>query len=90
MSFYLVNDIEQGTDEWLEWRRGVIGASEAAIIMGDNRRIGRRQLLDEKRGLIEPFRGNDVTREGNLNEPHARARRAAAVPRTAQILMTIF
>jgi putative phage-type endonuclease len=73
MSFYLVNDIEQGTDEWLEWRRGVIGASEAAIIMGDNRRIGRRQLLDEKRGLIEPFRGNDVTREGNLNEPHARA-----------------
>lgn len=69
----MVNDIEQGTDEWLEWRRGVIGASEAAIIMGDNRWIGRRQLLDEKRGLIEPFRGNDVTREGNLNEPHARA-----------------
>ena len=73
MSFYLVDDIEQGTEEWLEWRRGVIGASEAAIIMGDNRRKGRQQLLDEKRGLVEPFGGNDVTREGNLNEPHARA-----------------
>ena len=69
----MVDDIEQGTEEWLEWRRGVIGASEAAIIMGDNRRKGRQQLLDEKRGLVEPFRGNDVTREGNLNEPHARA-----------------
>lgn len=69
----MVDDIEQGTEEWLEWRRGVIGASEAAIIMGDTRRKGRQQLLDEKRGLVEPFRGNDVTREGNLNEPHARA-----------------
>jgi putative phage-type endonuclease len=73
MSFYLIDDIEQGTEKWLEWRRGVIGASEAAIIMGDNRRKGRQQLLDEKRGLIEPFSGNDVTREGNLNEPRARA-----------------
>jgi putative phage-type endonuclease len=73
MSFYLVDDIEQGTKKWLEWRRGVIGASEAAIIMGDNRLKGRQQLLDEKRGLIEPFSGNEVTQEGNLNEPHARA-----------------
>lgn len=69
----MVDDIEQGTEKWLEWRRGVIGASEAAIIMGDNRRKGRQQLLDEKRGLIEPFRGNRITREGNLIEPHARA-----------------
>ena len=73
MSFYLIDDIEQGTEKWLEWRRGVIGASEAAIIMGDNRRKGRQQLLDEKLGLIEPFRGNELTREGNLIEPHARA-----------------
>jgi putative phage-type endonuclease len=73
MSFYLVDDIEQGTAKWLQWRRGVIGASEAAIIMGENRWKGRQQLIDEKRGLIEPFKGNDITREGNLNEPHARA-----------------
>jgi putative phage-type endonuclease len=73
MSFYLVDDIEQGTAKWLQWRRGVIGASEAAIIMGENRWKGRQQLIDEKRGLLEPFKGNDVTREGNLNEPFARA-----------------
>ena len=73
MSFYLIDDIEQGTEKWLEWRRGVIGASEAAIIMGDNRRKGRQRLLDEKLGLVEPFSGNDATREGNLYEPRARA-----------------
>jgi putative phage-type endonuclease len=73
MSFYLIDDLEQGSREWHAWRKGVIGASEAAIIMGENRWKGRQQLLDEKRGLVEPFKGNDVTREGNLNEPHARA-----------------
>ena len=72
MSFFLIDDIEQGTAKWLKWRRGVIGASEAAIIMGENRWKGRQQLIDEKRGLVEPFKGNDFTREGNLNEPHAR------------------
>lgn len=73
MSFYLIDDLEQGTSKWLQWRKGVIGASEAAIIMGENRWKGRQQLIDEKRGLLEPFRGNDITREGNLNEPFARA-----------------
>jgi putative phage-type endonuclease len=73
MTFYLVDDIEQGTAKWHEWRRGVIGASEASIIMGENRWKGRQQLIDEKRGLLAPFKGNDVTREGSLNEPHARA-----------------
>ena len=72
MSFYLVDDIEQGTAKWLQWRKGVIGASEAAIIMGENRWKGRQQLIDEKRGLIEPFSGNAATREGHVLEEHAR------------------
>ena len=72
MSFYLVDDIEQGTATWHQWRKGVIGASEAGVIMGENRWKGRQQLIDEKLGLAKPFAGNDVTREGNLYEPHAR------------------
>jgi putative phage-type endonuclease len=72
MSFYLIDDIEQGTTKWLKWRKGVIGASEAAIIMGENRWKGRQQLMDEKRGLVEPFSGNAVTREGHVLEEHAR------------------
>jgi putative phage-type endonuclease len=72
MSFYLVDDIQQGTATWLQWRRGVIGASEAAIIMGENRWKGRQQLIDEKRGLVEPFSGNAATREGHRLEEYAR------------------
>jgi putative phage-type endonuclease len=73
MTFFLIDDIEQGTSEWLAWRRGVIGASEAAIIMGENRLIGRQQLINEKRGLLQPFSGNEFTREGQRLEGPARA-----------------
>ena len=72
MGFYAIEALEQGSAEWLNWRRGVIGASEAAIIMGENRWKGRQQLIDEKRGLIEPFSGNAATREGHVLEEHAR------------------
>jgi putative phage-type endonuclease len=72
MSFYLVDDIEQGTDRWHMWRRGVIGASEAVIIMGENRWKGRQQLMDEKLGLVTPFSGNAATQRGHDLEPHAR------------------
>ena len=73
MSFYLVDDIRQGTATWLQWRKGVIGASEAAIIMGENRLKGRQQLIDEKRGLVKPFSGNAATREGQFLEDQARS-----------------
>ena len=72
MSFYLIDDIEQGTIHWHDWRKGVIGASEAVIIMGENRWKGRQQLMDEKLGLLQPFSGNAATREGHLLEEHAR------------------
>ena len=72
MSFYLIDDIEQGTTKWLKWRNGVIGASEAAIIMGENRWASRNRLIDEKRGLIKPFSGNAATREGHILEEYAR------------------
>ncbi len=72
MSFYLIDDIEQGTPEWHEWRKGVIGASEAVIVMGENRWKGRQQLVDEKLGRCEPFSGNAATREGNALEQPAR------------------
>lgn len=72
MSFYLIEDLEQGTHQWLQWRKGVVGASEAAIIMGDNRFKGRQQLMDEKLGRVEPFSGNAATRLGSLLEGPAR------------------
>ena len=72
MSFYLIDDLDQGTTKWHEWRKGVIGSSEAQMIMGENRWKGRQQLLDEKLGLLAPFSGNAATQRGHDLEPYAR------------------
>ena len=72
MSFYLIDDLEQGSTEWLDWRRGVIGASDAATIMGENPWASSRRLLEEKLGLHQSFGGNAATREGHRLEEFAR------------------
>ena len=72
MSFYLVDHIEQGTSEWLNWRKGVIGASDAATIMGENPWKSPTYLLDEKLGNHKEWGGNEATREGNRLENVAR------------------
>ena len=72
MSFYLIDDLEQGSREWHAWRKGVIGASDAPKIMGENPWGSRSSLLDEKLGLVREFQGNAKTREGNSLEGDAR------------------
>ena len=64
MSFYFIDDLEQGSTEWHAWRRGVIGASDAATIMGENPWASARRLMEEKLGLHRAFGGNAATREG--------------------------
>ena len=72
MSFYLIDDLEQGSIEWHNWRRGVIGASDAATIMGENPWASSRRLLEEKLGLHRALSGNAATREGHRLEEFAR------------------
>jgi putative phage-type endonuclease len=72
VSFYLIDDLEQGSAAWLEWRRGVIGASDAATIMGENPWSSSKRLLEEKLGLHRAFTGNAATREGHRLEEFAR------------------
>ncbi len=72
MSFYLIDDLEQGSREWHNWRKGVIGASDAPKIMGENPWGSRASLLAEKLGLVREFQGNAKTREGNSFEGDAR------------------
>lgn len=72
MSFYLIDDLEQGTSEWHLWRKGVIGASDAPKIMGENPWSSRSRLMEEKLGLVQEFPGNLKTREGNNFEGPAR------------------
>lgn len=72
MTFYLIDELEQGTPEWRMWRRGVIGASDAAAIIGENPWSSRQTLLEEKLGIQKEFEGNAITREGQQLEEPAR------------------
>lgn len=72
MAFYLHEYITQGSDEWLDWRRGVIGASDAPTIVGENPWKSPAHLMNEKLGLVPEFKGNDKTREGQRLEGPAR------------------
>ena len=72
MTFYLIDDLEQGTQQWRNWRKGVVGASDAPTIMGENPWASRSRLLEEKLGLHKEFEGNAATREGHQLEGSAR------------------
>lgn len=72
MTFYMLKDLEQGTDVWRNWRRKVIGASEAPTIMSQNPWQSVTGLMNEKMGRTKEFQGNAATREGQALEVFAR------------------
>jgi putative phage-type endonuclease len=61
---------EQGTEEWLAWRRSKLTASDCAKIIG-NAVKSRQRLIDEKRSANRTFSGNAYTEAGHVHEPHA-------------------
>ena len=65
--------LDQGSAKWHSWRNGIIGASDAPVIMGENPWKSAARLLAEKNGLHERFRGNEKTRRGAALEPTARS-----------------
>ena len=66
-----VLDLEQGTEEWLDWRHSGIGASEASTVMGDNRFQSASELLYQKKNKINTG-SNEKMRLGTSLEPEAR------------------
>jgi putative phage-type endonuclease len=75
-------DIEQGTDEWLAMRRGVITASTIGILLTSTGKVANNdasrnqlfKLLAERlTGESEPSFYNDDMQRGHLLEPPARA-----------------
>ena len=70
--YYEIKHLTQGTDNWRQWRKQVIGASDAPTIMSENRFGSIQNLLDEKLGLKPEFKGNAITREGHQLEEVAR------------------
>jgi putative phage-type endonuclease len=70
---YFRLSLDQGSAKWHSWRSGIIGASDAPVIMGESPWKSAARLLAEKNGLSERFRGNAKTRRGAVLEPTARS-----------------
>ena len=64
---------KQGSPEWLAWRNGGIGASEAPAVMGRSRWMTPYGLYRLKRGLDAPQKTNPRMLRGIRLEPKARA-----------------
>ena len=71
------NELIQGSEQWLEWRKTGIGASEMSVIMGSLpfRYEDVLELYKKKAGLeTKPFIVTDAIQEGIDTEPEARKR----------------
>ncbi len=69
---FKVIELEQGTQQWLNWRHSGIGASDASTIMGENRFKSPDKLLHEKKNKIDTI-PNEKMRKGTALEPEARS-----------------
>lgn len=65
--------LEQGSSEWLSWRKTVITATDASILMGNNPWDTPYQCWQRKLGLIEEKKSNEAMERGKRLEPEARA-----------------
>ncbi len=71
---YHIISLTEGTDAWRDWRRGGIGSSDAATILGENPfKSPERLLLEKQDPTKEPGKGFAMTRGKSLE----RAARAA-------------
>jgi putative phage-type endonuclease len=66
-------NLEQGSPEWLSWRKTVITATDASIIMGNNPWDTPYQCWQRKLGLVPEKVSNDAMERGKRLEPEARA-----------------
>ena len=69
---YRIVNLEQGSAEWLEFRKNKIMASEAPIIMGVSPWSTVKKLWEEKLDLKETQASNRYMQRGNELEPVAR------------------
>lgn len=63
---------EQGSLEWLQWRRVIISASDASSIMNCNPYCDRMELRLRKLGFLPDKSNSDAMMRGQLMEPIAR------------------
>lgn len=65
--------LDQRSNEWLEWRKGGIGASETAQILGKSPFGSAQKLWEVKTGRRAPDKMNPAMLKGQLDEPAALA-----------------
>lgn len=66
--------MQQGTNEWKEWKLLGIGASEIASVIGINPHQTSYEVWLVKTGRSKGFEGNSATQRGHELESRARAR----------------
>ncbi len=71
-SLFIKLEFEQSTDEWLSWRRGGIGASDAPVVMGLSPWQTDGELFLLKTGQKAERPANDAMQRGKRLEPVAR------------------
>lgn len=64
--------VEQGSQDWLDWRKRKITASDASIILRTNKYSNPRTLWEEKMDLIPSKPSNEHMERGKNLEPIAR------------------
>ena len=65
--------MKQGTQEWLEFRKKHIGASEVSAIIGESDFMNAHDLFLIKTGKKEAFKGNWATKRGSDAEEKIKA-----------------
>lgn len=68
----IVKDLEQGSREWLDFRKDKISATDASIIMGTNPYKTPLKLWRQKMGIDDPDFVNPAMLRGSALEPKAR------------------
>ena len=68
-----IMNLEQGSEAWLSWRKTVITATDASIILGHNPWETPYTCWKRKLGLIEDKKSNEAMERGKQLEPEARA-----------------
>jgi putative phage-type endonuclease len=66
-------EVEQGSEAWLAWRRTVITATEASVLLGNNPWDTPYTCWQRKLGLIPEKKSNEAMERGQRLEPKARS-----------------
>lgn len=66
-------ELEQGTSEWLSWRKTVITGTDCPAILGSSPWTTAYKIWQRKLGLIEEQVSNEAMERGKRLEPEARA-----------------